>query len=64
MRPQTYVGTEFFDYQNVGLFAHERINSTSFRLGEYEALKNSAVDPYVSMRDIYIQYRTDLIENR
>lgn len=64
MRPQTYVGTEFFDYQNVGLFAHEKINSTSFRLGEYEALKNSAVDPYVSMRDIYIQYRTDLIENR
>ncbi|OPX97627.1 MAG: putative phospholipid-binding lipoprotein MlaA precursor [Syntrophorhabdus sp. PtaB.Bin047] len=64
MRPQTYVGTEFFDYQNVGLFAHEKINSTSFHLGEYEALKKAAVDPYVSMRDIYIQYRTDLIENR
>jgi len=64
MRPQTYVGTEFFDYQNVGLFAHEKINSTSFHIGEYEALKKAAVDPYVSMRDIYIQYRTDFIENR
>jgi len=64
LRPQTYVGTEFFDYQNVGLFVHEKINSTSFRIGEYEALKKAAVDPYVSMRDIYIQYRTDLIKNR
>lgn len=64
MRPQTYVGTEFFDYQNVGLFVHEKINSTSFHIGEYEALKKAAMDPYVSMRDIYIQYRTDLIENR
>jgi phospholipid-binding lipoprotein MlaA len=64
MRPQTYVGTEFFDYQNVGLFVHEKINSTSFHIGEYEALKKAAIDPYVSMRDIYIQYRTDRIENR
>jgi len=64
MRPQTYVGTEFFDYQNVGLFTHEKINSTSFHLGEYEALKKAAVDPYVSMRDIYTQYRTELIKNR
>ncbi len=64
MRPQTYIGTDFFDYQSVGLFVHEKINSTSFHIGEYESLKKAAIDPYVSMRDIYIQYRTDLIENR
>ncbi len=64
LRPQTYVGTEFFNYENVGLFAHERINSTSFHLGEYETLKKASIDPYVAMRDIYIQYRKNLIEKR
>lgn len=64
MRPQTYLSPDFFSYESVGLFTHEEINSTSFRLGEYEALKEASIDPYVSMRDIYIQYRTNLIENR
>ena len=35
----------------------ERINETSLTLGEYEDLKRSALDPYVSMRDAYYQYR-------
>jgi len=64
LRPQTYFGTEFFNYENVGLFAHERINSASFHLGEYEMLKKASIDPYVAMRDIYIQYRKNLIETR
>ncbi len=64
MRPQSYIGTEFFNYQNVGLFVHENINTTSFRIGEYEALKEAAVDPYVAMRDIYIQYRRNLIDKK
>lgn len=64
MRPQTYIGDEFFSYESVGLYTHEQINSTSFHLGEYEAFKKASVDPYVSMRDIFIQYRKNLIENR
>jgi len=62
MRPQTYISTEFFSYQSVGLFVHENINTTSFHIGEYEAFKEAAIDPYVAMRDIYIQYRKNLIE--
>lgn len=32
-------------------------NSSSFSLEDYEALKDSALDPYVAFRDAYIQYR-------
>ncbi|MEN6466721.1 MAG: VacJ family lipoprotein, partial [Syntrophaceae bacterium] len=62
MRPQTYLSPDFFSYESVGLFVHEKINSTSFHIGEYEALKEASIDPYVAMRDIYVQYRTNLIE--
>lgn len=33
------------------------MNNTSLRIGEYEDLKKSALDPYISLRDAYIQYR-------
>lgn len=61
MRPTSYLGSQFFNEYNVGLYIHERVNDTSFHLGEYEALKNAAIDPYIAMRDIYLQYRTNLI---
>lgn len=32
-------------------------NEISLRIGEYEDLKKSAVDPYVAVRDAYSQYR-------
>ncbi len=64
LRPTTWVSPDFFSIESLGFYTHERINTTSFHLGEYEALKNAAVDPYVAMRDIYIQYRRNLIEKR
>lgn len=33
------------------------VNTTSFRIGDYEAVKAAAIDPYVSFRNGYIQYR-------
>lgn len=33
------------------------INQTSFRIGEYESIKEASIDPYVAMRNIYLQYR-------
>jgi len=62
LRPQSYVSSEWISPESVGLYAHEKINDTTFHLGEYEMLKDAAIDPYVAMRDIYIQYRTKLIE--
>jgi len=39
------------------------VNETSLRIGDYEAFKKAAIDPYVSMRDGYIQdRRKDVVE--
>jgi phospholipid-binding lipoprotein MlaA len=37
------------------------INATSFRIGDYEALKSAALDPYEALRDAYIQNRRTLV---
>jgi len=41
----------------------ERVNTTSLSIGEYEALKKAALDPYVAIRDAYYQYRQNKIKN-
>lgn len=38
--------------------AGETINTVSLQIGEYEALKEAAIDPYTAMKDIYMQFRT------
>lgn len=40
----------------------ETVNGLSFRIGDYEALKDAAVDPYVAMRDAYLQYRKKAVD--
>ena len=62
LRPQSYVSSEWISPESVGLYVHEKINYTSFHLGDYEAIKAAAIDPYVAMRDAYVQYRRKLIE--
>jgi phospholipid-binding lipoprotein MlaA len=37
--------------------SYEEVNRTSLRIGDYDALKEAAIDPYVSLRDAYVQYR-------
>jgi len=41
----------------LGIQASKVENDLSLRIGEYEDLKKSAVDPYVALRDAYTQYR-------
>jgi len=41
----------------IGLWAFDSVNTTSFRIGDYETLKNAAIEPYEAFRDAYIQYR-------
>ena len=38
------------------------INQTSFKLGEYEKLLSGALDPYVAVRDAYVQNQQELLE--
>jgi len=46
---------------NLAVKGYEGVNQTSLQLGEYEALKKAAVDPYISFREAYHQYRRNKI---
>ena len=46
---------------SLGIRAGETINDVSMRIGEYEALKEAAIDPYVMIRNAYVQNRNKLI---
>jgi phospholipid-binding lipoprotein MlaA len=42
---------------SIGIRAFDTVNNTSFRIGDYESLKKSAIDPYTALRDVYLQVR-------
>jgi len=46
---------------NVIIYSVRTVNDTSFRIGDYETLKNAALDPYEFLRDAYIQSRNSKI---
>lgn len=63
MHPLTYVSSSNLTLgQAVGILAHEKVNDTSFKIGDYESFKESAIDPYVSMRDAFVQHRKKDVE--
>jgi phospholipid-binding lipoprotein MlaA len=41
----------------LGVRGVERVNETSFKIGDYESLKDAAFDPYSAVRDAYYQIR-------
>ena len=43
---------------------YQAINDTSLTIGDYEALKGAALDPYIAVRNAYIQYRHMKVEER
>jgi phospholipid-binding lipoprotein MlaA len=42
---------------SLGISAYEKVNTTSFYIGDYEAIKDASLDPYSAIRDAYIQNR-------
>jgi phospholipid-binding lipoprotein MlaA len=48
----------------IGVRAFEQVNKTSLMIGEYEALKDMALDPYVAMRNAYHQLRLQKVSER
>ena len=48
-------------WTSIAIRAGEAVNETSLRIGEYEALKEAAIDPYVMIRNAYVQNRIKLI---
>jgi len=47
---------------SAAITAGKMTNENSFHIGDYEDFKDSAPEPYVAMREVYIQYRKKLIE--
>ena len=45
----------------IALRGGEVVNATSLSIGQYEALKEAAIDPYVMIRNAYVQNRNKLI---
>ena len=46
-----------------GAWALEKVNWTSFHIGEYEAFKEASIDPYTALRNAYIQNRNALVND-
>ena len=63
MHPLTYVGSSHLTFaQKTEISTHERVNDTSFKIGDYEAFKASAINPYVAMRDAFAQHRKKKVD--
>jgi phospholipid-binding lipoprotein MlaA len=62
----TYFDPLFYTAMNweivVGRLAVKTVNNTSFRLGDYEAVKAAAIDPYIAFRSGYVQFRQKKVQ--
>lgn len=47
---------------SVAIWSYDRINETSLRIGDYESIKEAAIEPYEAFRDAYIQYRKNKVK--
>jgi phospholipid-binding lipoprotein MlaA len=47
---------------SIGIQSYERVNTTSFQIGDYESFKAAALDPYIALRDAYLQHRKKMTE--
>lgn len=59
LNPVRYVKPAETSY---GISAGQITNENSFRIGEYESFKSAAIDPYIAMRNAYIQYRNKKVQ--
>lgn len=63
MYPLTFVSSsDLSSGETSAIFVHEEVNDTSFKIGDYESFKEAAIDPYVSMRDAFVQHRKMKVE--
>jgi phospholipid-binding lipoprotein MlaA len=51
-------------YAGTGVWTYDKVNDTSLNIGDYESLKEAAIDPYVAIRDAYVQYRLKKIKRK
>jgi len=58
LSPLTYLQP---DKLSISVQAVEKINTTYFSLGDYEAFKQAYIDPYERMKEFYIEHRADRV---
>jgi phospholipid-binding lipoprotein MlaA len=46
----------------IGIHSYKYVNNTSLQIGEYEDMKEAAIEPYTAIKDAYVQYRRDKIK--
>lgn len=51
-------------YAGAGTRGYDMVNDTSLKIGDYESLKGAAIDPYVAIRDAYVQYRQKKVNRK
>jgi phospholipid-binding lipoprotein MlaA len=61
LTPSTYLNPW---YAGAGIRGYDRVNDTSLKIGDYESLKGAAIDPYVAIRDAYVQYRLKKVNRK
>lgn len=44
---------------SLAIRSYSLVNYTSFRIGDYESIKDASMDPYLATRDAYLQYRAE-----
>ncbi len=58
LSPTTYLASD----GRIATRVIKTINGTSLNISQYRDLKEAALDPYDSVRDIYIQYRNEKVK--
>lgn len=60
LHPLTYLNNPW--YAGTAAKGYGKVNDASFKIGDYESLKEAAIDPYVAIRDAYVQYRMNRVK--
>ncbi|OQY04446.1 MAG: hypothetical protein B6I22_09545 [Desulfobacteraceae bacterium 4572_123] len=47
---------------SVAIWSYDKINETALHIGDYESIKEAAIEPYEAFRDAYIQYRKNKVK--
>lgn len=60
--PITYLDIKW--QERLAIKAYDRVNRTSLTLGDYELFTETAIDPYIAVRDAFQQYRDGKINDK
>ena len=60
--PLSYLTAEWDTF--LGIWVYDKVNATSLSIGDYESLIEAAIDPYVAVRDAYVQYRLNKVNRK